>query len=88
LEFVDLQSYRERLREARRETGLRDAVTTGLCRIEGHRAVLIVFDFDFLGGTMGSVAGEKIALKLGIIDVVVPEPEGGAPSTLMQRRTS
>jgi acyl-CoA carboxylase subunit beta len=61
LEFVDLQSYRERLREARRETGLRDAVTTGRCRIEGHRAVLIVFDFEFLGGTMGSVAGEKIA---------------------------
>src|SRR5437016_1542816 len=40
LEFVDLQSYRERLREARRETGLRDAVTTGLCRIEGDRAIL------------------------------------------------
>lgn len=61
LKFIDLRSYREQLRAARRETGLRDAVTTGLCRIEGHRAVLMVFDFQFLGGTMGSVVGEKIA---------------------------
>jgi acetyl-CoA carboxylase carboxyl transferase alpha subunit/acetyl-CoA carboxylase carboxyl transferase beta subunit len=61
LEFADLKSYRERLEEARRETGVREAVTTGLCRIAGHAAVLIVFDFGFLGGTMGSVVGEKIA---------------------------
>ena len=61
LEFADLKSYRERLEEARRETGVREAVTTGLCRIAGHPAVLIVFDFEFLGGTMGSVVGEKIA---------------------------
>jgi acetyl-CoA carboxylase carboxyl transferase alpha subunit/acetyl-CoA carboxylase carboxyl transferase beta subunit len=61
LDFIDVRSYRERLREARRETGVREAVTTGVCRIEGQRAVLIVFDFEFLGGTMGSVAGEKIA---------------------------
>jgi acetyl-CoA carboxylase carboxyl transferase alpha subunit/acetyl-CoA carboxylase carboxyl transferase beta subunit len=61
LNFIDVRSYRERLREARRETGVREAVTTGVCRIEGHRIVLVVFDFEFLGGTMGSVVGEKIA---------------------------
>lgn len=61
LEFADLKSYRERLEEARRQTGVREAVTTGLCRIAGHPAILIVFDFEFLGGTMGSVVGEKIA---------------------------
>lgn len=61
LEFADLKSYRERLEEARRQTGVREAVTTGLCRIAGTPAALIVFDFDFLGGTMGSVVGEKIA---------------------------
>jgi acyl-CoA carboxylase subunit beta len=61
LNFNELRSYREQLREACGETGLRDAVTTGVCRMEGHRVVLIVFDFEFLGGTMGSVAGEKIA---------------------------
>ena len=61
LEFADLRSYRARLQEARRETGVREAVTTGVCRIGGQRAVLVVFDFAFLGGTMGSVVGEKIA---------------------------
>jgi acetyl-CoA carboxylase carboxyl transferase beta subunit/acetyl-CoA carboxylase carboxyl transferase alpha subunit len=61
LEFADLRSYRGRLQEARRETGVREAVTTALCRIGGQRAVLVVFDFAFLGGTMGSVVGEKIA---------------------------
>jgi acetyl-CoA carboxylase carboxyl transferase beta subunit/acetyl-CoA carboxylase carboxyl transferase alpha subunit len=61
LEFADLRSYRARLQEARRETGVREAVTTGLCRIGGQRAVLVVFDFAFLGGTMGSIVGEKIA---------------------------
>jgi acetyl-CoA carboxylase carboxyl transferase subunit beta len=61
LEFADLKSYRDRLEEARRLTGVREAVTTGVCRIAGQPAVLIVFDFEFLGGTMGSVVGEKIA---------------------------
>jgi acetyl-CoA carboxylase carboxyl transferase beta subunit/acetyl-CoA carboxylase carboxyl transferase alpha subunit len=61
LEFADLRSYRARLQEARKETGVREAVTTGVCRIGGQRAVLVVFDFAFLGGTMGSVVGEKIA---------------------------
>ncbi len=61
LGFADLKSYRVRLQEARRETGVREAVTTGFCRIGGNRAVLVVFDFAFLGGTMGSVVGEKIA---------------------------
>jgi acyl-CoA carboxylase subunit beta len=61
LEFADLRSYRARLQEARRETGVREAVTTGVCKIGGQRAALVVFDFAFLGGTMGSVVGEKIA---------------------------
>jgi acetyl-CoA carboxylase carboxyl transferase alpha subunit/acetyl-CoA carboxylase carboxyl transferase beta subunit len=61
LEFADPKPYWERLEEARRKTGVREAVTTGLCRIEGQRAVLVVFEFEFLGGTMGSVVGEKIA---------------------------
>jgi len=61
LKFTDRKSYRKRLREARREAGVREAVTTGIARIEGHQAVFVVFDFGFLGGTMGSTAGEKIA---------------------------
>ena len=83
LEFADLKSYRERLEEARRETGVREAVTTGLCRIAGHPAVLIVFDFEFLGGTMGSVVGEKIANAFEVaterrIPVVSIANSGGA----------
>jgi acetyl-CoA carboxylase carboxyl transferase subunit beta len=61
LQFMDRRPYRERLVEARRQTGLREAVTSGLCRIDGRRVVLVVFDFEFLGGTMGSVVGEKVA---------------------------
>ena len=61
LGFADHKSYRVRLQDARRETGVREAVTTGFCRIGGYQAVLVVFDFAFLGGTMGSVVGEKIA---------------------------
>ncbi len=61
LQFMDRKPYRERLAEARRQTGLREAVTTGLCRIGGRPVVLVVFDFEFLGGTMGSVVGEKVA---------------------------
>jgi acetyl-CoA carboxylase carboxyl transferase alpha subunit/acetyl-CoA carboxylase carboxyl transferase beta subunit len=61
LQFIDRKPYRERLIEARRQTGLREAVTTGVCRIGGRPAVLVVFDFEFLGGTMGSVVGEKVA---------------------------
>jgi acyl-CoA carboxylase subunit beta len=61
LGFADHKSYRVRLEEARRETGVREAVTSGFCRIGGLQAVLVVFDFGFLGGTMGSVVGEKIA---------------------------
>jgi acetyl-CoA carboxylase carboxyl transferase alpha subunit/acetyl-CoA carboxylase carboxyl transferase beta subunit len=61
LGFADHKSYRVRLEDARLETGVREAVTSGFCRIGGHQAVLVVFDFAFLGGTMGSVVGEKIA---------------------------
>ena len=61
LQFMDRKPYRERLVEARRQTGLREAVTTGYCRIGGRRVVLAVFDYGFLGGTMGSVVGEKVA---------------------------
>jgi len=61
LNFMDSKSYRERLRETRKETGMREAVVTGLCLMAGAPAVLVVLDFRFLGGTMGSVVGEKIA---------------------------
>lgn len=61
LHFADDKSYPERLKNAREKTGLRDAVVTGQCRIGGFPAILAVLDFEFMGGSMGSVVGEKIA---------------------------
>lgn len=61
LGFVDRIPYWRRLEEARKKTGLADAVITGLCRIDGQSAVLVVLEFAFLGGSMGSVVGEKVA---------------------------
>src|ERR671932_1234057 len=62
--FHDRVSYRERLERARRETGLNEAVVTGTARINGRDCVLAVFEFNFMGGSMGSVVGEKVALAL------------------------
>ncbi len=61
LRFTDRRTYRERLLEAQRSTGLREAVVIGGARIEANPVVLVVFDFAFMAGTMGSVVGEKIA---------------------------
>src|SRR5581483_3522264 len=64
LDFADRVPYRERLAQARERTGLTDAVITGVGRINGDQAVLAIMDFEFMGGSMGSVVGEKIALAM------------------------
>lgn len=61
LRFTDQRSYRDRLAEAQRRTGLREAALTGTARIDGSPVMLVVLDFQFMGGTMGSVVGEKVA---------------------------
>ncbi|CAK6693692.1 acetyl-CoA carboxylase, carboxyltransferase subunit beta [Synechococcus sp. CCY9201] len=60
LAFKDRRHYADRLRDSQRSTGLRDAVVTGLCRLDGHPLALGVMDFRFMGGSMGSVVGEKL----------------------------
>ena len=60
LAFKDRRSYADRLRDSQSSTGLRDAVITGLCRIEAMPLALGVMDFRFMGGSMGSVVGEKL----------------------------
>ncbi len=60
LEFVDTESYKDRLSAAQEKTGLDDAVITGIASIEGHKVATAVMDFDFMGGSMGSVVGEKV----------------------------
>ncbi len=61
LGFTDLKAYGDRLQSARRRTGRNEAVITGRARVEGIPVVLAVMDFGFIGGSMGSVVGEKIA---------------------------
>lgn len=60
LQFKDRKPYADRLREYRDKTGLKDAVQTGVGQLESADVALAVMDFDFMGGSMGSVVGEKI----------------------------
>jgi acetyl-CoA carboxylase carboxyl transferase subunit beta len=61
LEFFDLRPYTERLAEAELGTGLGDAMVIGQAAIEDEPCELAVMDFAFMGGSMGSVVGEKLA---------------------------
>ncbi len=60
LHFVDKKSYQQRLEEAHSKSGRHSAVLSGSCTIGGEPAQLVVFDFSFMGGSLGSVEGEKI----------------------------
>ncbi len=62
LSFSERVPYQERIIEAQGRTGLKEAVLTGTCSIGGNQAVISVLDFGFLGGSMGCVVGEKMAL--------------------------
>lgn len=62
LVFTDTKKYTDRLKEAKKKTGRKEAVITGIARINGIGVVLGVLDFEFLGGSMGCVVGEKIAI--------------------------
>lgn len=61
LGFVDLKPYDKRLVEAQKSTGLDDAMTVGIGKLEGKEFVIACMNFNFIGGSMGSVVGEKIA---------------------------
>ncbi len=64
--FTDgVSSYEDQLAASRSVTGLLEAVVTGQARILGHAIVLAVFDFRFMGGSMGSAVGEKLARAFG-----------------------
>ena len=61
LKFEDRKKYTERLELIQKKTGLKDAVTTAFGKINKFDAVIACFNFNFIGGSMGSVVGEKIA---------------------------
>ena len=60
LGFVDKKSYKKRVAESEKKTGKRSSVVSGECTIGGVPVQLVVFDFSFMGGSLGSVEGEKI----------------------------
>ncbi len=83
LRFVDARPYAQRLADTKRKTGNRDGLLSGFGFVKGRRVVVAVMDFTFLGGSMGSVVGEKItrAIEAGIdhdLPVVTVSCSGGA----------
>jgi acetyl-CoA carboxylase carboxyl transferase subunit beta len=83
LEFKDAKSYQERIDAAVAKGGAKDAVICGEGRIDGKPVQLSVFDFTFMGGSMGSVVGEKItrSIERGLekkMPVIVVSASGGA----------
>ncbi|MBT4473405.1 acetyl-CoA carboxylase, carboxyltransferase subunit beta [Flavobacteriaceae bacterium] len=61
LKFEDKKKYVDRLKDAQKKTGLNDAVRTAVGKSMGQNLVIACMDFSFIGGSMGSVVGEKIA---------------------------
>ena len=83
LKFVDTESYSSRLENAKKKSGNHEAVIVGTCKIDVHEAALGVLDFNFMGGSMGSVVGEKLTLLiehacLRGLPLVIVSTSGGA----------
>ena len=73
LTFHDTKSYPERVKAQQEKTGRKDALVIGEGLINGNRVVLCVFDFSFMGGSMGSVVGEKLCRAIDrALDLKVP----------------
>ncbi len=64
LHFTDLKPYDKRLEESRKKTGLNDALAIGAGNVHDYPLVVAAMDFKFIGGSMGSVVGEKISLAI------------------------
>lgn len=66
LEFTDTKKYTDRLRDTVNKSGLKDAIRTAYGKVEGHNLVVCCMDFGFIGGSMGSVVGEKISKAIDV----------------------
>lgn len=83
LAFVDTESYQKRLEEAQEKTKRSDAIWTGTIQLEERPVALAVLDFSFMGGSMGSVVGEKLTLLIEMaaqreLPLLVVSASGGA----------
>lgn len=83
LNFRDSKRYKDRVKDAQKSSGLKDAFISGEASVKGINVMLGVFDFSFMGGSMGSVVGEKATrtIEKGIekgTPVVIVSSSGGA----------
>jgi acetyl-CoA carboxylase carboxyl transferase subunit beta len=83
LSFTGVATYTSKLESHQKRTSLKDAVVTGICKIGEERAALGVMDFNFLGGSMGSVVGEKLTRLIERatekeLPVIIISSSGGA----------
>ena len=83
LNFVDVKSYKDKYNATVKRTGLSDAVITGTAKIDKNNVVAAVMDFRFMGGSMGSVVGEKISRAIDIAykkewPLIIVSASGGA----------
>lgn len=83
LDFVDTEPYPERLVSAREKSGNSEAVIVGLCKLGGQEIAIGVLDFNFMGGSMGSVVGERLTLLIELaickkLPLVIISTSGGA----------
>ncbi|XOD69460.1 MAG: acetyl-CoA carboxylase, carboxyltransferase subunit beta [Flavobacteriales bacterium AspAUS03] len=83
LKWTDSKKYTDRIKEARKKTGLHDAIRTAVGKMDTQEVVISCMDFSFIGGSMGSVAGEKISRAIGYclekkLPYVLVSKSGGA----------
>lgn len=83
LKFEDTKKYSDRLKAAQKKTGLKDAVRTAVGKSQGKDIVVACMDFAFIGGSMGSVVGEKISRAIDVakrkkVPFVMISKSGGA----------
>lgn len=83
LEFTDTKKYSERIVATIKKSGLNDAIRTGVGKIDGKKTSFACMDFNFIGGSMGSVVGEKIARAIDAayeekIPMIIISQSGGA----------
>ena len=83
LNFVDLKPYKDRLAAAKKKTNLTDAMQVGIGRVNKKPLIIAAMDFSFIGGSMGSVMGEKITLAIEYaikkrVPLMVISKSGGA----------
>jgi len=64
LKFEDVKKYKDRIKDSQKKTGLKDAITTAYGTINKQKVVIACMNFSFIGGSMGSVVGEKISLAI------------------------